>query len=101
MAGGLITLVWCFIVFFVALWIEIPNLSQFPEIDIASKVVQGETDGSSDTTTTFTKLLSPLSNAGSIEIRKRLAFSRFYVRFSNDETPKENQRLFSITLEEM
>jgi hypothetical protein len=70
----------------VTMRIPSPNTSLFPEIDVASKIL---TDGTYDAdwltpAQSVNQLFSPLSNAESLEIRRRLAFQRFFVRNSND-----------------
>ena len=95
---------WCLTTLGYALCIRTPNLSLFPEIDIASKVVT-ERGGqfvhdSSSSVAALSKLLSPLSNSGSIAVRKGLRFLRVYVRPSGDYED-QGTRPIALTFEKV
>jgi hypothetical protein len=80
--------------------VQTPNTSLYPEIDFASKVVA---DDSLETTpfaplTSVSQLLSPLNNATSVEVRRRLNLRRFFTRFSAN--PFDGQRKVVLTLED-
>ena len=83
-----------------AMFIQTPNTSLFPEIDIASKIVteDGYEPHPFLAASSFTQLLWPLSNAGSVEIRRRLAATRFFVRLS-DKDVEGNRRVVLILQE--
>lgn len=69
--------------------IQTPNTSLFPEIDIASKIT---TDGTieAEAPGSLPEILWPLSNAGSIVIRRALEGIRFFVRFADNELFQED-----------
>ena len=80
-AGACASLAWCILVLGFLLRVQIPNMSQYPEIDLASRCVEsseGEMEEDS-----VAKLLHPLSNATSSEIRMRLFKKRFFVGSEN------------------
>ena len=52
----------------------VPNASLFPEIDFTSKCVESTPDSNE-----ISKLLSPLSDADSGTLRRRLSGKKFYV----------------------
>src|SRR5277367_478169 len=99
MVGGFLSILWCFAALCLSLSVQTPNSSLFPEIDIASKATDAPNSqhllspSSSPIYTgsyplvqnanSFSRLVSPLNNAGSIEIRKKLANARFYVRWAD------------------
>jgi len=100
MVGGFLSILWCFASLLLSLYIQTPNSSLFPEIDIASKATDISTSqypilSPSSTyshtgsyplvqnANSFSRLVSQLNNAGSIEIRKKLANARFYVRWAD------------------
>lgn len=100
--GGLVSLIWCLTTLCFVLHIRIPKLSLFPEIDITSKVVT-ESNGqvvhdSSSSIAALSILLSPLSNAGSIAVRKGLRYLRVYVRPAVDHEIQGTQPI-TLTLE--
>ena len=82
--------------------IQTPNTSLYPEIDIASKL--GTEKGYEATPfmepRSLTQLLWPLSNAGTLEIRRRLTGQRFFVRFSDSNEYQEESKRVVITLQE-
>lgn len=73
--------------------IEIPNISLFPEIDLASKI-------SSCEHSSLDKPLRLLNNAGSLEIQRRLANQRFYARLSDDEYRERSVGQLILTLQD-
>jgi hypothetical protein len=81
LVGGILSLLWCFIVLIVPMRIHAPNTSVFPEMDIASKLPDASHGMGGNS---VAQLLAPLSNAESLEIRHRLAYRRFQVQNSND-----------------
>ena len=84
------------------MFIQTPNTSLFPEVDIASKL--GTEKGYEATPfmepRSLTQLLWPLSNAGTLEIRRRLIGQRFFVRFSDTNEYQEERKRVIITLQE-
>ena len=89
-AGACASLAWCILVLGLVLTVQIPNMSQYPEIDIASKCVEspaGEAEEDS-----MAKLLHPLSNATSGEIRMRLFKKRFFVGSENSHVQMGSNR---------
>jgi hypothetical protein len=86
------------------MFVQSPNTSLFPEIDVAAKsatdVNHGETLYLEDTPRTLSQLLWPLSNAFSIEIRRRLRSKRFYVRFSDNEFQDGGAKTVVIKLQD-
>ena len=86
------------------MFIQTPNTSLFPEIDIASKtaadVNHGETPYFEDTPRTVSQLLWPLSNACSIEIRRRLRAKRFFVRLLDNESQDGGTKNVVIKLQD-
>jgi hypothetical protein len=105
MIGCFISLTWCLATLSAALYIRTPNLSLFPEIDIASKVLAESNyrmDGSYPFVSAIAKLLSSLNNSGTKEIRRHLAFSRFYVRYAttNDDEAAKGNRPVAISSQE-
>jgi hypothetical protein len=86
------------------MFIQTPNTSLFPEIDLASKsatdVNHGETRYLEDTPNTLSQLLRPLSNSYSIEIRRRLHAKRFFVRFSDNEFQDGGAKAVVIKLQD-
>ena len=84
------------------MFIQTPNTSLFPEIDIAAKL--GTEKGYEATPfmepRSLTQLLWPLSNAGSLEIRRRLTGQRFFVRFSDSNEYQEDTNRVVIMLQE-
>jgi hypothetical protein len=99
--GGYLSWIWCLVALCFSLFVRTPNFSLFPEINFASKAM-AETNCYNDAEhSPLAKLLSPLSNTGSMAILKRLSLKRFFVRYpgyatTNDE---ENQDIV-ITLQE-
>jgi len=88
MAAGIFTLVWCVTILLSSLlFARTPNISLFPEVDFASKVVvEGNSCriyDSSSSAAPVAKRLSPLSNATSTEIRNKLAAEVFLLRRAN------------------
>ena len=100
MVGGFLSILWCFAALCLSLNVQTPNSSLFPEIDIASKATDAPKSqypllspsssygysGSSplvQNANSFSSLVAPLNNAGSVEIRKKLANARFYVRWAD------------------
>jgi len=100
MVGGFLSILWCFAALCLSLYVQTPNSSLFPEMDIASKATDMPSSQypilspSSTINSTgsyslvhngnsFSKLISPLNNAGSVQIRKKLANARFYVRWAD------------------
>ena len=74
---------WCLVALLWTLNLQTPNLSLFPEIDVAAKVVVSESHlYRGFETYSISKLLSSLSNAGSREIWKALSPHTLYVRYS-------------------
>ena len=82
--------------------IQTPNTSLFPEIDIAAKL--GTEQGYEATPflepRSLAQLLWPLSNAGSLEIRRRLTGQRFFVRFADTNELQEESKRVVIMLQE-
>lgn len=60
------------------MFVQIPNSSQFPEIDFASKCFQSRSNISSRPSPIH-ELLFPLGNANSRDVRKRLRDTLFFV----------------------
>jgi hypothetical protein len=56
--------------------VQIPNSSYFPEVDFASKCVESNISGQSSA---VGRLLYPLSNAASHDVKEQLAETRFFV----------------------
>jgi hypothetical protein len=101
MVGGFLSILWCFAAMLLSLYVQTQNSSLFPEVDIASKATDTPTSqypilSPSSTynsytgsyplvqnANSFSRLVSPLNNAGSVEIRKKLANARFYVRWAD------------------
>src|SRR5947199_206558 len=78
--GCFVTLAWCFIVLYLSSRTPVPNFSLFPEIDVSAKMVtQCSAYKALAPYYSIAGMFSRLSNAGSIEIRKQLSLSRFYV----------------------
>jgi hypothetical protein len=65
---------------------DAPNTSAYPEIDIAAKVA-AESNIDRSQISPLAKLLSPLSNAGSWEIRKRLQRQNFVLYYPSIPGP--------------
>jgi hypothetical protein len=59
----------------------------FPEIDMASKVAAESDLDSSQNSSPLAKLLSPLSDSASSEIRKSLARAKFILYYPNISGP--------------
>lgn len=82
--------------------VQTPNTSLFPEVDIAAKL--GTENGYEATPfmepRSLSQLLWPLSNAGSLEIRRRLTGQRFFVRFSDTSEYQEEGKRVVIMLQE-
>jgi hypothetical protein len=91
MAGGVVSLLWCYCALGLSIRARIPGTSLFPEVDFASKVASASTSIFS-----LPYLLSLLSNAGSYEIRKALAPARLYVHVMDSNTEKRP----SVSLEQ-
>ena len=84
------------------MFIQTPNTSLFPEIDIAAKL---SSENGHEATPfmeprTLTQLLWPLSNAGSLEVRRRLVGQRFFVRFSDSNEYQEERRRVVMMLQD-
>jgi hypothetical protein len=83
--------------------IQTPNTSLFPEVDIASKLATdtpNERHYLEDTPRSLAQLLWPLSNANSMEVRRRLSPTRFFVRFSDNEFQDDGNKRVIIKLED-
>jgi len=102
MVGGFVSLVWCLGILMYTLFVPTPNLSMFPEIDVASKVVVTESHlYRGFEAYPISKLLSSLSNASSREIWKALSPYNLYVRYSGAwDRRVQKSRSVVITLEE-
>lgn len=100
MIGSFLSVIWCVVAFSFTLRKRTPNLSLFPEIDVASKMVaEGSRVNRSDYSIAY--LLPQLSNSGSIEIRQLLALKRFFVRYSrNAASGVQKSHPVAITLQE-
>jgi hypothetical protein len=98
--GGFISLVWCFVALIASMQIQTPNFSLYPEIDIAARVTgeKGYDPAPFFSPRSFAQLLWPLRNAGSAEVRRRLALTKFFVRFSTNEY--DGTRGVVLTLED-
>ena len=83
------------------MFIQTPNSTLFPEIDVASKI--GTEDGYEPTpfveSRSLLQLLWPLSNATSLEIRKRLTGERLFSRFSETDL-NDGPRRVILTLQD-
>lgn len=79
LVGGFLSLAWCITLLLFILRTQIPNLSAFPEIDVTSKVVEENKIYGGLEISPLAKLLSAVTNSGSIEILKTLRPERFYV----------------------
>ena len=96
-------MIWCFIALVLAMMVQTPNTSLFPEIDIASKLVTdtpNERHYLEDTPRSLAQLLWPLSNASSMEVRRRLSPTRLFVRFSDNEFQDDGNKRVIIKLED-
>ena len=101
MVGGFVSLAWCLTALIIVLFIATPNLSLFPEIDFAAKVVHETTRWvNRQSHYSIAGLLSSLSNAGTKEIRNQMAFARFYTRISNDAVGAHERAPVVIALHE-
>jgi len=56
--------------------VQLPNSSHFPEVDFASKCVESNVPGQSSA---MDRLLYPLGNANSRDVKDQLAETRFFV----------------------
>ena len=77
--------------------IQTPNTCLYPEIAVASKMehIHHTYFGPPRA---LSEIVWPLSNSGSIAVRRVLASQKFYVRFSENET--EQNRPIILTLQE-
>jgi hypothetical protein len=101
MVGGLISLGWCIIALVLILRVATPNLSLYPEIDVAGKVVHENSRWTNrQSHYSISGLLSSLSNAGTADIRKQMSFARFYTRVSNTGVGRREQPPVIIALQE-
>src|SRR5271154_3777190 len=87
MAGALLSLLWCLAILLYTLYSRTPNVSLFPEIGIASKVAAESNIDGHRQPSPLAKLLSPLSNSVSSEIRKQLAGQMFVLYYPNVRGP--------------
>jgi len=80
--------------------VQTPNTSLFPELDIAAKIgtEEGHEPHPFAESRTLIDLLWPLSNAGSITIRRALRGTQFFARFSDREY--EGTRRVVLTLQD-
>lgn len=99
--GAFFSFAWCLAILIFTFYVTTPNLSLFPEIDVAAKVVVTESHlYRGFEAYSISKLLSSLSNAGSREIWKALSAQTFYVRYSGaGSRGAGNTRPVVITLE--
>jgi hypothetical protein len=100
-------LIWCFLALCASWWIPTPEASLFPEIDFASKLVPTDKFTVLDLDEkpkVFSSVVensisdfSRLSNAGTMEIKRRLAPARFFVQFSKgDESAIEREVVLKV-----
>jgi hypothetical protein len=78
MAGSLVSLMWSIVVIAMCMSVQIPNSSSFPEVDFASKCMGAVTDNF-QASSSLCELLSPLSNANSKDVKKRVRGTRIFV----------------------
>jgi hypothetical protein len=109
MAGGFVALIWCFLALCASWWIPTPESSLFPEIDFASKLVPKDNFifNLDEKPKVFSSVIensvsdfSTLSNAGTMEIKRRLAPTRFFVQFSNKVDESATRRDVVLKVEE-
>lgn len=96
MVGGFIALIWCFGTLCASWWIPTPEASLFPEIDFASKLppieklnimnLEEKPKAYSSVVERSIADFSTLSNAGTLEIKRRLARARFFIQFSKNKS---------------
>jgi hypothetical protein len=72
----MLSLVWSVILLAICMSVQIPNSSYFPEVDFASKCVELNIPGKSSA---VGRLLYPLGNATSPDVKQQLAETRFFV----------------------
>ena len=78
LAGALLSVFWCVAVICISMTVQHPNSSFYPEVDFASKSVEGSIPHS------IGQLLYPLSNANSADVGKRIEGSRLFVTTRED-----------------
>jgi hypothetical protein len=101
MIGGILSLTWCIIALIVILQVATPNLSLYPEIDVAGKVIHENSRWiNRQSHYSISGLLSSLSNAGTREIKKQMAFARFYTRVFNNAVGRYEKPPVVIALQE-
>jgi hypothetical protein len=86
--GSFFALVWCLVALASTMFIQTPNTSLFPEIDVAAKIGIEDTHDPPQPfaeSRSLIDLLFPLSNAGSLTIRHAMRGTHFYARFSERE----------------
>jgi hypothetical protein len=85
------------------MFIQTPNTSLFPEIDLASKTAADVNHGEAlyfEDPRTVSQLLWPLSNSYSIEIRRRLRARRFFVRLLDNDSQDGGTKKVVIKLQD-
>lgn len=88
MAGGTLSVVWCFAALSLSMVTDTPSTSWYSEIDFISKAIKSTASYAlGQASDSLPDVLSRLSNATSSEIRKSLAALKFYVQVQapNDE----------------
>ena len=80
--------VWSLVVLTTCMFVQTPNASQFPEVDVASKFVNPQNLNVPNLNTpNASRVLYSLSNATSSQIIDKMRKQRFFVRINQAEQP--------------
>lgn len=86
MIGGILSFLWCLIVIILTFTRVTPGTSFFPEIDVAAKFSQG----ANPELVARPPLSSDLSVGDSLEIRRAMARTKFYLQWKDPPTVEQN-----------